>query len=393
VQGYTRTRLASVLLTAGEPGWAELYDQVVAQATADGDRHLRRTAVISSFLAHWVTGDVPRAETIARQELALEPPDGFDEHWLSVASYAALLGVLAGRPRGEIVDEFGPLLDRWPGHRARPFLESAVVLALVDLGRHAEAGERLAAVIACTGRDAQSRSIGAWAGIDAAWSAGRSEEALVAADALLGLGVGDYPSAAQGRLIAGHAAVELDAALPGPAPTAALPAWRAVPVEWEGLVAAHEGRWADAVDRFLEAAGAWVGSDVRSEARCRWAAGSAAAAMGHERAADLLLEAEAVALAPGLEPILARARRSLRSIGVVRRAAAVVGADGLTGREVAVLELVAQGRTSGSIAAELGIEPSTVDSFVRSAMRKLDAPTRMAAAVQWEAMRGRRRAP
>jgi DNA-binding NarL/FixJ family response regulator len=51
------------------------------------------------------------------------------------------------------------------------------------------------------------------------------------------------------------------------------------------------------------------------------------------------------------------------------------------------MELVAQGRTSGAIAAELGIEPSTADSFIRSAMRKLGASTRMAAAVRWEAMR------
>ena len=67
------------------------------------------------------------------------------------------------------------------------------------------------------------------------------------------------------------------------------------------------------------------------------------------------------------------------------RAASVDGGGGLTGREVAVLELVAEGRTSVSIGAELGIEPSTVDSFVRSAMRKLGAGTWMAAAVQWQA--------
>ena len=208
-QGYTRTRLASVLLTAGEPGWAELYAEVIERAIAEDDRPLRRTAVTSLFLGRWATGDVARAEQVARQELAIEQPDGFDEHWLTVASYAALLGLLAGRSRAEIVAEFGPLLDRWPDHRARPFLESAVALALVDLGRHTEAAERLAAVRRCTGRAPQGRSIGAWAAIDAAWSAGRSQEALDAVDELLDLGVGDYPSAVQGRLVAGHAALAL----------------------------------------------------------------------------------------------------------------------------------------------------------------------------------------
>jgi DNA-binding CsgD family transcriptional regulator len=386
-QGYTRTRLASVLLTAGEPGWAELYDEVIERAIADGDPPLRRTAVTSLFLARWITGDVREAEQVARQELAIEQPDGFDEHWLSVASYVALLGLLVGRSRVEIVDELGPLLDRWPDHRARPFLESAVALALADLGRHAEAAERIAAAARCTGRDAQSRSIGAWAAIDAAWSAGRSQEAVDAVAALLALGVGDYPAAVQGRLVAGHAALARGAAPVGPAPAAVVPAWRAAPIEWDGLVATHEGRPADAVARFSEAADAWAGSDVRSEARCRWAAGSVAATAGLDGAAELLVAAEAVAQQHGLEPMLVRTRRSLRQVGVARRAAPGGGSGGLTGREVQVMELVAQGRTSGAIAAELGIEPSTADSFIRSAMRKLGASTRMAAAVRWEAMR------
>lgn len=386
-QGYTRTRLASVLLTAGEPGWAELYAEVIERAIAEDDPPLRRTAVTSLFLGRWVTGDVARAEQVARQELAIERPDGFDEHWLSVASYAALLGLLAGRSRVEIVDEFGPLLDRWPDHRARPFLESAVALALVDLGRHTDAAARLAAVRRCTGRAPQGRSIGAWAVIDAAWSSGRSQEALDAVDELLALEVGDYPSAVQGRLVAGHAALALGAAPVGPAPTVAMPAWRAAPIEWDALVAAHEGRPADAVARFSEAADAWAGSDVRSEARCRWAAGWVAAEADQAGATDLLVAAEAFALEHGIEPILARSRRSLRGVGVARRTPVEGGSGGLTGREAQVMELVAQGRTSASIAVELGIEPSTVDSFVRSAMRKLGAPTRMAAAVRWESMR------
>jgi DNA-binding NarL/FixJ family response regulator len=186
-------------------------------------------------------------------------------------------------------------------------------------------------------------------------------------------------------LVGAHAALELGAPLAGPAPTAALPAWQAAPVEWAALLAAQDGGIDDAIDGFLAAAAAWTGNDVRSEGRCRWAAGAFAAAGGRADAADLLLAAEAVALEHGLDPILARVRRGLRSIGVVRRAASVDGGGGLTGREVAVLELVAEGRTSVSIGAELGIEPSTVDSFVRSAMRKLGAGTRMAAAVQWQA--------
>jgi DNA-binding CsgD family transcriptional regulator len=384
-RAYARSRLASVLFTAGEPGWAELYDELIEEAVADGNRHLRRAIVTSQVLALWATGGAPRAEEAARAELVLERPDGFDQHWLGVASYAGILGLLVGRPREQLVDEFAPLLDRWPAHRTRSFLEAAVVLALTDLGRHRAATDRLAGVEGRVGVDAQARSIVAWARVDAAWWSGRAPDALAATEDLLALGVGDYPSAVQGRLVGAHAALELGAPLAGPAPTAALPAWQAAPVEWAALLAAQDGGIDDAIDGFLAAAAAWTGNDVRSEGRCRWAAGAFAAAGGRADAADLLLAAEAVALEHGLDPILARVRRGLRSIGVVRRAASVDGGGGLTGREVAVLELVAEGRTSVSIGAELGIEPSTVDSFVRSAMRKLGAGTRMAAAVQWQA--------
>ncbi|MCU1369893.1 MAG: LuxR family transcriptional regulator [Ilumatobacteraceae bacterium] len=386
-QGYTRTRLASVLLTAGEAGWADLYDEVIAQAIEDGDRPLRRTAVTSLVLGLWITGDAARAEEVAVAELQVAQPEGYDEHWPSIASYAALLGLLVGRPRNEIIDRFAPLLDRWAGHRARPFLEATIVLALADQGLHRAASDRLAGLGDRIGADALARSIGAWATIDAAWCAGRAPDAVAAAVDLLALGVGDYPSAAQGRLVGAHGALELGVELPGPAPAAAFPAWRAVPAEWAALVAAQEGRIGDAIEGFSDAAASWVGNDVRSEARCRWAAGSLAATAGREDAPELLLAAEASALAHGLDPILVRTRRSLRSIGMARRAATVEGVAGLTGREGAVLELVAEGGTSVTIGAELGIEPSTVDSFVRSAMRKLGASTRMAAAVQWRAAR------
>ncbi|MGN6696434.1 MAG: LuxR C-terminal-related transcriptional regulator, partial [Aquihabitans sp.] len=385
-QGYTRARLASVLLTAGEPGWAELYDDVIDRATASGDAPLRRAAVTSLVLAHWITGDAGRAERVARSELEVERPEGFDEHWLGVASYAAVLGVLTGRPRLDLVAEFGPLLDRWTGHRARPFLDAAIVLALADAGRHLDAASRLEAPVR-TGLDAQGRSLRAWAGIEAAWHAGRAADAVTATEDLLGLAVGDYPSAVQGRLVGAHAALEQGGALPGSAPTVAFPAWRAAPVEWAALVAAHEGRTAGAIDGFLDAASAWAGSDVRSEARCRWAAGAQAAAADRSDAVDLLVQAEERAAATGSDALLVRIRRSLRSIGVVRRAPRSSGVSGLTGREEAVLELVGAGRTTPSIAAELGIEPSTVESFVRSSMRKLGADTRVAAAMRWRQLR------
>jgi LuxR family transcriptional regulator, regulator of acetate metabolism len=53
----------------------------------------------------------------------------------------------------------------------------------------------------------------------------------------------------------------------------------------------------------------------------------------------------------------------------------------LAPREVDVLACAALGHTNAEIAAELGIEAETVKSYLRSAMRRLDAHTRLQAVV------------
>ncbi len=51
----------------------------------------------------------------------------------------------------------------------------------------------------------------------------------------------------------------------------------------------------------------------------------------------------------------------------------------LTAREVAVLRLIARGRTNHAIGRELGVSENTVKTHVSHLMRKLDAPDRAAA--------------
>jgi DNA-binding CsgD family transcriptional regulator len=53
----------------------------------------------------------------------------------------------------------------------------------------------------------------------------------------------------------------------------------------------------------------------------------------------------------------------------------------LAPRELDVLSCVALGHTNAEIANEFGLDPETVKSYLRSAMRKLDAHTRMQAVV------------
>jgi DNA-binding NarL/FixJ family response regulator len=82
---------------------------------------------------------------------------------------------------------------------------------------------------------------------------------------------------------------------------------------------------------------------------------------------------------------LAEARAALGAAtnaeAVLRAQIQVIGhmADGLTGREREVLELIAAGLRNEEIADRLGIAPSTVATLVKSSMERLDARTRVEA--------------
>ncbi|GIJ50356.1 helix-turn-helix transcriptional regulator [Virgisporangium aliadipatigenens] len=72
-------------------------------------------------------------------------------------------------------------------------------------------------------------------------------------------------------------------------------------------------------------------------------------------------------------------RRELSATCPQVRAPAVRDGRRLSAREGEVLRLVAVGASNLEIAAELRLSPETVKAYLRSAMRKLDAPNRTAA--------------
>lgn len=78
--------------------------------------------------------------------------------------------------------------------------------------------------------------------------------------------------------------------------------------------------------------------------------------------------------------------RLLREVPSLRRGeAAPVPAEALTGRELDVVRLVAQGRTNAEIAADLFIGPGTVKTHLASVQRKLGVRNRVAvAAWAWD---------
>jgi DNA-binding CsgD family transcriptional regulator len=159
-----------------------------------------------------------------------------------------------------------------------------------------------------------------------------------------------------------------------------LPLAEAAPVEVDALIALTQGSGELAAATFDRAAGLWDDRHVRGAFRCRWAAAESLRRAGRlEEARTRLLLLEPETERRQLNVLLRRIRRSLRLMGVHRTAErTTVGL--LTGRELEVLELVADGLTNREIARRLALGRPTVVRLIRSAQQKLGANNRTQAA-------------
>ena len=144
-------------------------------------------------------------------------------------------------------------------------------------------------------------------------------------------------------------------------------------------------------DAWAGAAKAWqdLGCPHRS-GYARWRQAQAQLDAGHPAATAAATLRAAAAAADGHAPLRAqvrllaeRARIPLQSPAAASEAPPPAPAPalyGLTGRELAVLRLLAAGRTNAQIAADLYISPSTASVHVSSILRKLGVSSRVQAA-------------
>jgi DNA-binding CsgD family transcriptional regulator/tetratricopeptide (TPR) repeat protein len=150
-----------------------------------------------------------------------------------------------------------------------------------------------------------------------------------------------------------------------------------------GMLAATLGEWERAEEHFLRATEinrrtgmlAWLGHTLFQHARARVARGDAAGAV------SLLSEAAVLADGSGQRALLAR----IRGLGSPPASAAPVPAggglpDGLSSREVEILELVARGMSNREIGAALLISEHTAANHIRSILRKTGCANRTQAA-------------
>jgi DNA-binding NarL/FixJ family response regulator len=257
-------------------------------------------------------------------------------------------------------------------------------LALGLRGEVEEAERMLLEAESTASADFAGRGVALWCRAEAYLWAGEPARALAMADASLEFATSDGTDVVLPSLARAWAEVEL-----GRAPTriTAAPPVRAlagaVP-EYRALAARARGNHESAAFEFDRAANLWAGHDVTRQLLCRWAAGDALRRCADRATAIAWLRlAVAGAEARGLEPLAARARRSLRLVGerVAKPRAAGPGPGRLTSREREVLGLVERGLTNVEIARRISLGRPTVARLVSNAMVKLGAETRTQAVV------------
>ena len=160
----------------------------------------------------------------------------------------------------------------------------------------------------------------------------------------------------------------------------------------QAAVSLDSGDPVDAAERALVAATALEeAGNLFDAARALILAGRALAQAGeHDQAATQLERSAAAFDAFGSSRLRAEAERELRKLGrrIHRRTrpgdADAPGVASLTGRELEVARLVADGKTNAEIAAALYLSPKTVETHLRNTFRKLSVSSRLQVAREVE---------
>ncbi|MEO3819507.1 LuxR C-terminal-related transcriptional regulator [Plantactinospora sp. B24E8] len=384
-----RAALAAVRAAGRAPGWETGLASAAAATGAAGDPLSARWAawlLVETLLADGRLVEAGQAAEAAERACAVDLAYSWQTRFLAARLWcAALRGGLPALSADEAARRAADLTDRTLPGAARGYATAAAGLAEADGGLLGPARARLARV---TDRAGAAGALLDWVGREAAWLDGQPEHAVggpadgstlvdglrritahwaaydtrrpAGPDAPPGDDAGAGPPAGSGD----DAGVDIGGPAGPPAPVRrTLAAWTTPGGDPAG---------------FTRAATDWRDLAVREEVRCLLAAGL------HDpdptRGVATLLAAEERAEQAGLVVLLGRTRRALRR-HAVRRDRRGGRTDGdLTDREREVLRLVAAGEPTRRIAGRLGISGETVETHVRSGMRKLGARTRTEAA-------------
>jgi DNA-binding CsgD family transcriptional regulator len=388
-----RAALAAVHAARRSAGWEHGLASAAAAAAAAGDPLTARWSawlLVETLAADGRLTEAARTARAAATACAADLAYSWQTRFLAAELWCTALRGATAHPGGDdVLRRAGDLTDRTVPAPALAYAAAAASLLEADGGLLAPARARLAAVPVEPGL---AGAVVDWVAREAAWLDGQPEHATAAwppGAAPLVDGLRRITAHWASYDSAGAAAVATGTGQAGVAPA---------PVR-ETLAA-----WAGDPELFARAAAAWHDLATREEVRCLLAQGLRTT--DRAQALPPLLAAERLAEQAGLVVLLGRARRGLRLHGVRRHARDTAGPlegtadrpdaaadrpdaaadrpDGaeLTGRERDVLRLVAHGEPTRRIAGQLGISGETVETHIRSGMRKLGARTRTEAAAR-----------
>ncbi len=359
----------------GQPGWDVHFLAAADRARAEHDPEEECAAMYWLVSAYGFYG--PIAEALRNGAAMLEQARSLGMHrWTHFFLGAHVLHrVAAGSWDPELVAAATTLLVHEPQFRNRAQVELALVMAAVDCD-DLELATRVLTAADTFARTPEDDALLRCAAIDVAASSADADRACTLLHELAQQGVGFFgmnagaESFALGTCIASSRREVLprfDSSL--------TPVLDVVAIERAGYDAWISGADEAAVDAYVRAAQAWDRRGFRRFGRrARFTAIDLALGAGlRERARALLDETARMPPVSGTW--------SARWLGERRRrldqslAAAV-----LTARELEVLRLVANGRSSAAIAESLDISVTTVNAHVGAAMRKLGCGNRRQAA-------------
>lgn len=368
---------ATILTGLGRPGWDGALEAVVVAARTAGDADTELSAannLVSGHEMHGTPGDgrtiaTTMVERAAGLHLATWERQ-FSALLANLDLHAGRLDAALRRSQALLEEPLDPLATQQAGLTA--------AMALIDLGRHEEAAPLLDRLLAAAAPDVTGRGDVLFVLAEAALWGGQPDVALAHLDGYREYADSEYPTSFLVDVTAGWAASDAGRAI---APRLALGEAAGMLVgarlERDALEAPGDPRVA--ATRFDDAAAAYAGFHRRGELRSRWAAAEARRQAGEDEAARVALEAlEGDLAADGFLPLLGRAHRSLRLLGVRRaeRGPATDLPSRLTARERELAALVGQGLTNQEIARRMGLGRPTVARLLSNAMLKLGVDSR-----------------
>jgi DNA-binding CsgD family transcriptional regulator len=363
-----RAALAAVAAHTRSPGWETALATATVAAGAAGDSLAARWSawlLVEHLAADGRLDEAAHTAGRAAAACAADLAYSWQTRFLAAELWCT---ALRGEALDSVVRRAVDLLDRTVPAVARGYAVAAAALAEADSGLLAAARTRLADHGPATPSVAGLLD---WVASETAWLDGQPDRA------------GQHPAADAPRdLVRGLREITTRWACydgaPEPLPQSTehpLPPVRATLAAWHA-VATDPAR----ASEFGPAARSWHPLARREEIRCLLALGSHA--RSPEQAVPPLLDAEQLAEQSGLVVLLGRVHRALRRHSVRRDNRGARAGDNLTDRERDVLRLVAQGEPTRRIAGLLGVSRETVETHIRSGMRKLGARTRTEAAAR-----------